>query len=185
MTEVKKKETAKDKPKKKVGRPSGYSEELAKKICDLISQGNSEAQISKMEGMPSVDTMGNWKDAHPEFLVQSARARAKSAALYRARALKMAEELSEKATDALEGNLLMGDDACYELPRQYVEAKKILIQELNREAAIRDDANYGDRKRVDLSGNVKHQVSENFDLSALSTEQLEQLDELLKNAEAT
>lgn len=184
MATAKKVQTA-DKPKKKLGRPSSYTEETAQKICDFIEHGYSEAEISKMQGMPAETTIGLWKDAHPEFLVLSARARAKSAAMYRARALKLAEELSDKASTALKGELLVGDDACYELPKTYVEAKKVLIQELNREAALRDDANFGDRKRVDLSGSVKHEVSENFDLSALSTEQLEQLDSLLKNAETS
>lgn len=189
MTVAKKKvqteNKAKNKPKKKTGRPSTYTEETAQKICDFIEHGYSEAEISKMPGMPGESTMRQWKNAHPEFTALSAHARAKSAALYRARALKLAEDLSDNASMALRGELLVGDDACYELPKTYVESKKILIQELNREAALRDDANFGDRKRVDLSGSVKHEVSENFDLSSLSTEQLEQLDSLLKNAETS
>lgn len=59
---------------KKIGRPSGYSLELAKKICALIAEGKSERQVAQMEGMPSVATMRNWKDAHPEYLALSARA---------------------------------------------------------------------------------------------------------------
>lgn len=183
MTEAKKRETTKDNPKKKPGCPSSYTEELAEKICDLIGQGKSEAEISKMQGMPCEATISNWKIAHREFLELSARARERTAVRYRARALKAAEELDTKVEKALKGELLVGDEPCYELPRTYIEAKKILIQELNREAALRDDANFGDRKRVDLSGSVKHEVSESFDLSGLSTEQLEQLDDLLKNAE--
>ena len=189
-----KKTKATDKPKNKKGVPSKYSEELAEKICKLIEEGFSETEICEKHLIeekfpesnlktPCRETLTDWKHAHHDFLLRSARARELSAAVWRERAMTEAAEVSAKAEKALKGELLVGDEPCYELPRTYIEAKKILIQELNREAALRDDANFGDRKRVDLSGSVKHEVSENFDLSGLSTEQLEQLDDLLKNAE--
>lgn len=174
-----KKTKATDTPKNK----AKYTEALAEEICRLISEGKSDSEISKMPGMPHRSTMSEWRTTHPKFGEQSARARESSAAVWRERAMTEAAEVSAKAEKALKGELLVGNEPCYELPRTYIEAKKILIQELNREAALRDDANFGDRKRVDLSGSVKHEVSESFDLSGLSTEQLEQLDDLLKNAE--
>lgn len=42
-----------------------------------------------------------------------------------------------------------------DFPKGYVDAKKLLVQELNREAAIRDDSRFGDRKRVDVTGTVE------------------------------
>ena len=68
--------------KKKMGRPTRYSHELAEKICDLIRSGKSERQICAMKGMPSIQTLWVWKEKHPEFLEQSARARADSADFY-------------------------------------------------------------------------------------------------------
>lgn len=58
----------------KRGRPSLYSTELAGRIVELIAEGHSERQIAKMDGMPSVRTILSWKDQHPDFLRQSARA---------------------------------------------------------------------------------------------------------------
>lgn len=169
--------------KKKPGAPSKYSEELARKICELIAQGKSEAKISKMAGMPSEMTIRRWKDEHPDFCALSAHARATSAAMYRAQALQAAIDLNEKSEQALDGGLILDGEKFYDLPKMYVETKKILIQELNREAALRDDANFGDRKKVTVDGGLNVKQEETFDLSGMSTEDLEKLDELLKNAQ--
>lgn len=157
-----------EKPKKKTGRPTGYSVERGEKICELIAQGKSEAEISKMDGMPSVCTIWNWKCKYPEFLSLSARARARSAALFREKALKIAEEMNNFADEvqsshrrAVENdeNKPQYDDngnkiktPKLDIPQGWVEAKKIAIQELNREAGIRDDANYGERRKVAVTG---------------------------------
>ncbi len=169
--------------KKKPGAPSKYSEELARKICDLIAQGKSEAKISKMAGMPSEATITRWKESHPDFCDLSARARAKSAAMFRAQALETAIALGKRAEDALDGHFEVDGGKVIELPKSYVEAKKVLIQELNREAALRDDANFGDRKKVTVDGDLNVKKEETFDLSGMSTEDLLKLDELLKNAQ--
>ncbi len=169
--------------KKKMGAPSKYTEALARKICDLIAQGKSEAKISKMAGMPSEATITRWKESHPDFCDLSARARAKSAARFREQALDAAIALGKRAEDALEGHFEVDGGKVIELPKSYVEAKKVLIQELNREAALRDDANFGDRKKVTVDGGLNVKQEETFDLSGMSTEDLEKLDELLKNAQ--
>lgn len=59
-----------------VGRPSLYSEELAKNICALISSGESVKKISKRDDMPSEFTIYKWIGEHPEFSKQYAHARA-------------------------------------------------------------------------------------------------------------
>mgnify|MGYP001531756412 FL=1 len=61
--------------KNKVGRPSSYTQELADEIIELIRNGYSEREICRKRGMPSLKTLWNWKDQHPEFLRQSARER--------------------------------------------------------------------------------------------------------------
>lgn len=52
-----KKKTAK---KKKVGRPTKYTEKLALDICEKIASGRSLRSISKEKGMPSVSTVMRW-----------------------------------------------------------------------------------------------------------------------------
>lgn len=151
-------------PKRKVGRTSGFNEALAAKICDLIREGYSERAIAKMKGMPTARTMQLWKDENPEFLRQSARARKESAGLFRERALRIVEDMDayvfevqqsvraacKKDAEApdLDENGKVRRAARLEIPPGWVEAKRVILQELNREAGLRDDANYGDRKTV-------------------------------------
>ena len=69
--------TAKKKPaaKRKTGRPTKYTKELADKLCELLAEGKSINQISKMRGMPHRSTVWGWQDEHPEFFDKTARAR--------------------------------------------------------------------------------------------------------------
>ncbi|WP_418955068.1 hypothetical protein [Sutterella wadsworthensis] len=140
--------------KKKTGRPTLYSEALAAKICDLIEQGYSERQIGEMDGMPTRRTIQSWKDKNVDFLLRSARARQASAERFREEALQVARD-----TAALADRIAESDPSdplvLLNFPKGYVDAKKLLVQELNREAAIRDDSRFGDRKLVDVTGTVE------------------------------
>ena len=57
------------------GRPSLYTEDVAKEICDRLSKGEPLAQICRDDHMPSVRTVSDWKRAHDEFSTSFARAR--------------------------------------------------------------------------------------------------------------
>ena len=159
----------------KKGRPSIYSPELAAKICELIRSGKSERQICAMKGMPAIQTLWVWKQKYPDFLVQSARARADSAEFYNDQRQKKADELYKIAKK----HLKMGLD----IPKGVVEAIKVSIQEDAREAGLRDDSRYGDRKRVALTGAdggaVKVETKQQYDLSNLSVSDLEKLEAIL------
>ena len=159
----------------KKGRPSIYSPELAAKICELIRSGKSERQICAMNGMPAIQTLWVWKQKYPDFLVQSARARADSAEFYNDQRQKKADELYKIAKK----HLKMGLD----IPKGVVEAIKVSIQEDAREAGLRDDSRYGDRKRVALTGAdggaVKVETKQQYDLSNLSGSDLEKLEAIL------
>ena len=159
---------------RKVGRPTKYTPELAEKICDLIREGLSEREICSQKGMPDASTLGRWKDNNQEFCIQSARAREESAALYREKALGIAQETAKTAVKVLRGEITdaLGEPV-KDLPRGYVEAQKLLVQELNREAAIRDDRNYGDRRRVAVTGADGGAVKiETKQVTSLSNEEL-------------
>lgn len=159
----------------KMGRPSIYSPELAAKICELIRSGKSERQICAMKGMPAIQTLWVWKQKYPDFLEQSARARADSAEFYNDQRQKKADELYKIAKK----HLKMGLD----IPKGVVEAIKVSIQEDAREAGLRDDSRYGDRKRVALTGAdggaVKVETKQQYDLSNLSVSDLEKLEAIL------
>ncbi|CAH0532189.1 terminase small subunit, partial [Ralstonia phage UAM5] len=65
-----KKRAAKSAPKRKVGRPSIFTEELAMKICLRIACGESVRTICKDAGMPSQDTIYRWVFQNAEFSEQ-------------------------------------------------------------------------------------------------------------------
>lgn len=130
----------KNEGRSKGGRPSIYSDALAEKIVELIEEGYSERQIEAMDGMPSRRTMLRWKIEHPEFCRLSARAREVSADIFNDRRMEVAEWLSQIAHAACEKNK--------DIPDGVVKAAKVLIQQYAREAALRDDRRFGDRRRV-------------------------------------
>ena len=136
-------------PRKKKGRPSSYTPELAQKICDLIRDGYSERKICMMADMPDYATIKRWKDDHPDFCAQSARAREESAEKFNDELMELQHELHRE----LEARLVTGHD----FPKGAVEAYKALMQEKARQAAWRDDTRYGDRKtvKVDASEDAK------------------------------
>ena len=131
---------SKNAPPKKRGAPSLYTPQLAEKICALIEEGYSERKIATMPGMPHVTTITRWKTEHPDFCVQSARAREVSAELFNDRRMEKAQALYEDALRRAEAGI--------DFPKGVVEAIKASMQEDAREAAIRDDSRYGDRKTV-------------------------------------
>lgn len=131
----------------KKGRPTLYTPELAEKICALIAQGYSERKIAAMPGMPTRETIRTWKERQPDFLGRSARAREESAECFREEALQIARDTADFA-ERVAASMNGEESSLAIIPKGYVEAKKLLVQELNREAAIRDDSRYGDRKTV-------------------------------------
>lgn len=51
---------AKEGEKKKIGRPSTYTPEIARKMCELLSEGVPLREICRMDGMPPWRTVYDW-----------------------------------------------------------------------------------------------------------------------------
>jgi len=62
---------------KRRGRPSGYSDEIADRICEAIAQGNALHILCECDGMPAERTVYQWLERNPEFAQKYARARAR------------------------------------------------------------------------------------------------------------
>ena len=101
------KKTAKTKPDKsdptaakpgKRGRPSKYTPELAKTICDRIAGGESLRAVCSEPGMPHLNTVNLWMNDNREFMGQYARAR-------EAQADRCFERMEEIERDTLSGAL--------------------------------------------------------------------------------
>lgn len=68
-------ETTLEAPKRKRGRPSIYSRELAETICRRLARGETMRSICDDEGMPDITTVFKWEAESPEFIHLSSRAR--------------------------------------------------------------------------------------------------------------
>lgn len=163
----------------KMGRPSVYSEELADKIVSLIQEGYSERKISQMEGMPNASTMWRWKEEHKDFCNRSVQARKMSAEKFNEQRMEEAEWLRNIVHDAMLGG---GD-----IPKGVVEGTKAVMQELAREAAMRDDSRFSDRKKVQMTGanDGPIEVKQDIDLTGVTTENLKAVRELLYGAKTS
>ena len=82
------------KPKKKNGRPTAYSEELAKTICQRIAEGKSLVTICKDESLPARGTVMRWlqEDKHGGFRDNYARAREAQADFYAEQIIEISDE---------------------------------------------------------------------------------------------
>ena len=58
-----------------MARPSLYTEEIIREICDRLSTGEPLAQICRDEGMPAVRTVGDWSKERADVSASIARAR--------------------------------------------------------------------------------------------------------------
>lgn len=66
--------TKPEKPRKKMGRPTLYNEDLATDIISQIMMGLSTRKVCEQDGMPNRDTLYQWLAKNPDFADQYARA---------------------------------------------------------------------------------------------------------------
>ena len=97
MTEKKSKpaESPESAPKKKMGRPSIYNEDVAAEICVRLSNGESLRQICRDDHMPSQTQVYVWLSAKKDFADNYARAREDQADTLADEILSIADEQPE------------------------------------------------------------------------------------------
>jgi len=70
------KELIEQKQNNPVGRPSKYSKKTVKKIVELLAQGKTVRDITRLKSMPCWETLRNWINKYPEFQEQYVKAKA-------------------------------------------------------------------------------------------------------------
>lgn len=86
------------------GRPTTYTKEIGKKICEELMDGKTLRAVSRMEGMPKESTIRRWvMDDRDDFYAQYTRAREIG---YQS----MADELLE-ITDCASNDWMLANDA--------------------------------------------------------------------------
>lgn len=123
------------KPKKKQGRPTKFTQEIADMVCDRLSHGETMRSICNDPAMPCLSTIFNWEESNPKFLELSTRAREKGTHL-------MADEC-----------IAIADDPVLE-PHD----KRIRIDTRLRLIGKWNAKRYGDKVEVEQTGTTKVRV---------------------------
>lgn len=113
-------------------KPSEFRQERADKICNRLAGGMSLRKICEIDGMPSRETVRNWRLVYPEFNRQYHLARQDQADYW-------ADEIVDIADEAKD----------VQLARLRVDARKWIACKLHPRA-------YGDRQAIELSGHVSY-----------------------------
>lgn len=112
--------------KRKTGRPSKYTQELADQLCAELAMGKSLRTVCDMPGMPSVPTVFSWMRTYDGFLDQYTRAK-------------------EEATDAMADEMLdIADDGHNDWMLRYFNGHKAYAE--NGEAINRSRLRVETRK---------------------------------------
>lgn len=141
--------------KRKIGRPSKYSNSLAKEICRAIATSTqSLKKICQSNGFPCTDTIYAWCFDYPEFSVMYDQAK-------RLQAARLAEEVIEIADD--DSNDLLQNEkgfspngAKVQRDRLKVDARKWiackLLPKVYGEKPKEEESNFTDAERAELRG---------------------------------
>lgn len=116
--------------RRKIGRPSKYSDEMAETICEKIANGRSLRSICAEDGMPPMKTIYRWLEANEEFRHQYARARDKQADYF-------AEEIIEIADSA------EAESAAVSKAKLQIDARKWAASKIAPKK-------YGDKQEIDV-----------------------------------
>jgi len=109
------------KAKKAHGRPSVYTPELAKEICDKLAEGWTLRQVCRADHMPDERTVRDWALNNVEFSPQYAKAREIG---YRI----MADEVLEIADDGTNDWMLrQGDNPGYEANGEHIQRSRLRV----------------------------------------------------------
>jgi hypothetical protein len=116
--------------KRKLGRPSNWSEELGNRICVELAKGESLNAICKREGFPDLTTVYDYLRRDPSFAHNYARAKSDSA-----------DTLAAKIIDVIENST----PETVNVDRLKVDAYKWIAAKLKPKS-------YGERVQAELTG---------------------------------
>lgn len=160
-------------PKKKMGRPTMYTQQLASLICLRIAEGESLREIVKSEGMPERTTIYEWLLNKPDFANQYTRAREEQADTLADEIIAIADEQPEiiPVLDKRTGELIEHklDNAFLQWQKNRIDARKWTAMKLKPKK-------YGDR--VALAGDSESPIKVEAEVQAEAL-----LGALLKNQE--
>ena len=139
------------------GRPSGYTTEIADKICEGLANRRSLVRICDNPDMPGVSTFYQWLRENKEFQDNYARAREDQADTY-------FEEVIEISDDGRNDWMMRADKANpgYELNGEHIQRSRLRVEARKWAASKLKHKKYGERLEASLSGPdggaIKHEI---------------------------
>lgn len=131
-----------------------YSIELAARICDRISDGESVRAICRDPEMPSKTSVFEWLAEYPEFATMYAAAKDECADTYADEIVEIADEYELKELKGDDGQVrVVYDGVAVARNRLRVDARKWIAGKLKPKK-------YGDRIGLDHSGNIQNMTDE-------------------------
>lgn len=155
-----------EKPRKKLGRPTRYTEELAAEILTRIAEGESLRRITMEPGMPSHASVYLWLLQRPDFSDKYARARDEQAETLADEILAIADEPPAEVTD--DKGVSRTDNGWVTWQKNRMDARKWVAAKLKPKK-------YGDRQIV--AGDAENPLEVKVDTGIF--------DALMKNLELT
>lgn len=154
MTEKKKvakkpKPKAEKKSRKGVGgRPTKYSKDMAKLVCERVASSTlGLGRLCAMhDDLPDKTTINLWRSVHPEFSIQYAEAKMKQADLLAEECLEIADDGTNDFMESL------GEDAAaipYKIMGEVVNRSRLRIDTRKWLAAKLLPKQYGEQRKIE------------------------------------
>lgn len=144
------------------GRPTNYTPELAKRLCEQLATGTSLRKLCQRDDMPAISTVYDWLWSKPEFAEQYARAKEDRAESY-------ADEIAEIADNQeLDPN-----------------SRRVMIDARKWIACKFAPRKYGDKLTVAGDKDAPLEVKNTIDVSGLSTAALAEIAALAVKGDKT
>jgi hypothetical protein len=134
-----------------VGRPSAFSKQLAKTICDRLSLGESLRRLCSDDEMPSKSMVMRWLADNAEFRDQYAHAR-------EAQADHWAEEIIEISDDGT-GDVIVDDEGNERVNNDVINRSKLRVDTRKWLMARMAPKKYGDKIQQEHSGSLEIRAS--------------------------
>lgn len=143
-------------PKNKGGRPSKYSPELIKSICERLSKGEPLAVICRSDGMPDPSTVWDWQQERTDVSQAIARAREHGEDWLAAECLVIADTPVEGVIEKMEPDN-KGELKVVERRREdMLGHRKLQIETRLKLLAKWNPKKWGDKVSVDANVDVRN-----------------------------
>lgn len=126
---------------KKIGRPTIYSEKLAREFCDRLSRGISLRTVCLADDMPSMDTIYHWIHDKKDFSEQYAQAKENSA-----------DALNEVLLDLGDDAIKLSQEVDNKVSNAVVSAVKLKADNLKWYMSKMKPKKYGDKMDMTTNG---------------------------------